>query len=169
MYIYDDTQSADDSTDVLLQTIINAITIMGCDVIVIDNLMSAMTMNGATGENENVRQTNFTDALRNIAMRYKVCVMLAAHRKKDTGTYKAEDNQSVSGTANIVNMASVVITFEKSNDIEKNQRYIRISKNRLYGTTLDSTILNYDFKSYRIYEDTETDNALKYNYKWYNK
>lgn len=73
-------------------------------------------------------------------------------------------NDEIAGSSNILNMAMVNIAYEKSNDLNDNQRLLRLAKNRLFGKTYTKGwVTEYEPLSKRIY--AEGDNPyIEYNW-----
>lgn len=96
-----------------------------------------------------------------------------AHRRKTSVVVDANDE--VSGSADITNLAGVVISYDRPTKqeveigyMDESQRKIILSKNRFYGTLdFDGIVVSYDSKSTRVYDDTETNHGmLTYEYSW---
>ena len=82
--------------------------------------------------------------------------MLVAHKRKDNGSTITNDN--VSGSSDITNLASIVLSYErapaKREDVSEDERILKITKNRLFGK-IDNYgfVLKYDKASKRIYSN----------------
>lgn len=106
-----------------------------CKLFVIDNLMSANL--GGNGD-ENAKQTQFMIDLCLFAKRYDVHVILAAHKRKETGDM-GSSNHAISGTANLGNLASNVWFIKRLYGLEERARYsnadavLTVTKGRLTG------------------------------------
>lgn len=135
VYVYDKDVLADKEEYTLPQTIETAIKQYGCRVIIVDNLMTAMVDD--MSQNENRQQTAFVNALAKLAKRYDALIFLIAHPKKKDGFKSGFDNDDISGTGNITNLADVVLRYAraKGKDIPADSpiRNITIHKNRLTG------------------------------------
>lgn len=163
LYMYD-SNSIDgiDEADSLLDITEKVIQQYDVRVILLDNLMTAMIMDDTRGENENVRQTNFVNKLRIIALRYNVLIILVAHMRKNN--LSQGNNDEIAGSSNIVNLAMTTISYERDKDIPENQRLIRLMKNRLFGElNTDGIIVSYDEQSRRIYGKNDD---LDFDYGW---
>ena len=121
----------------------------GIRFIIIDNLMTAM--------DDDVRvdlyraQTKFVKQLVRIAKAWDILIILVAHQRKNQGTNRTADD--VSGSANITNLADIVMTFGKVKDKENkpnSDREIRVQKNRLTGRLGDPIPIWFEAGSRRV-------------------
>lgn len=115
-YIYDSTtMPAISEHEYLLHVMELAHKENGCTMFIIDNLMSLMCT--ITGNNLFQVQSEFTNALVSFAKKYSVHVQLVAHpRKTNNSSIKNDD---ISGSANIANLAHVVISVGKATEEEQ--------------------------------------------------
>ena len=67
-----------------------------------------------------------------------------------------DENDEVSGSANITNLVDVVMTYKKDKDLQDDQRLLTVSKNRLTGKTTGpkGITLFYDEISKRIIDSS---------------
>lgn len=127
-------EHVDDDDEVLgdtaLLTVIElAIKQYCCRVFFIDNLMIAM--DEQSDRDMNLQQTTFVKKLASMARIYNVLIFLVAHPKKtDRSDF---DNDDVSGSSNITNLADIVIQYGKPKDGMEGDRILRIAKNRMTG------------------------------------
>ena len=173
IYIYDSDLIEEDEKEDLLKTLELSIKQNGVNVILIDNLMTAMYLNETRTTDKYDRQGRFVRRLARMASKYNILILLVAHKRKNSFTTDANDE--VSGSADITNLASVVISYDRgANDeinkgiMEESQRKLILSKNRLFGD-LDykGIILSYDRRSTRVYDDSEgRDSGLYREYSW---
>jgi hypothetical protein len=92
----------------------------------------------------------FVKKLARVALKYNALILLVAHKRKNN--FSSNENDEVSGSGDITNLAMITIAYEKDKDIELSQRLCKVSKNRLFGkTNTEGYVLNYDEKSKRIY------------------
>ena len=175
MWIYDNRIADDEEAEqvTLLELIESVIMANGVRVILLDNLMTAMDLEpGMDSSDKYDRQSIFCKALARIALKYNVLIIMVAHKRKAAG---AETNDTVSGSADIVNLASIVISYERphipsgmsaeaAEDLKK-KRVLKVSKNRLTGdvTDGDGILLSYDPRTKRIYR---SNGELKRRYNW---
>ena len=157
IWLYDNSDfnsDEDESLTVLLEQIINQ---YGVRVILIDNLMTALDLEKGLGTDKYERQSLFIKKMTRLALQYDVLIILVAHKRKDTG-YN-EVNESVSGSLDIINLASIVLSYERPNKFmleegtaTNEDRVLKITKNRLFGK-IDTWgyVLHYDPISKRIY------------------
>ena len=94
-------------------------------------------------------QSKFVKKLSRLAKRLDVVVILVAHPRKNSFT--KDENDAVSGSADITNAADIVMTFKRDDDTA-DFNHLSISKNRWFGnlTKKDGIDLWYDRKSRRI-------------------
>ncbi len=100
-------------------------------------------------------QSKFVDKLVKMAKRQQVAVILVVHPRKNSSG--ADDNDSVSGSADITNKVDVVMTYKRDKDLPDDRRLLTVSKNRLTGklaTGEKAITLFYDETSKRISDNT---------------
>ena len=137
LFVYDDTdiQDEDDEEAALLEIIEEAIIQKNCEIILIDNLMTAMEEGADTNETLYRKQSSFVGKLAKIARRLNVVILLVAHPRKSAYTYLSNDD--VSGSADITNKASLVMTYSRvihdGQEPDPTERRLSIIKNRLTG------------------------------------
>lgn len=150
IWLYDNSMIDGDERDGLIKIVENVITQYGINVILIDNLMTAMSMDLSYGSDKYEKQGFFVNALAKMANRYNVAIFLVAHKRKNN--FSSNENDEISGSGDISNLASVIFSYDSDKDIEPSQRLCKITKNRLFGKTeLNGYVLDYDEKSRRIY------------------
>lgn len=156
IFIYDD-GLVDDESEGLISTIENTINQYGCDVILIDNLMTGLDLEKFDKSDKYERQSLFVKRIVALAKAYSVCVMLVAHKRKNN--FNVNDNDEISGSGDIANLGMITLSYERGskNDIEQgqitdSQRRLKLSKNRLFGSIdTNGWILDFEPKSRRIY------------------
>lgn len=167
-WIYDDMdiENDDSELDELLPLIEGSINQYGVRVVLIDNLMTALDLvpqNDKTDKYD--QQSRFMKQLVKLAMKYQILIILVAHKRKDTRF--SSTNDSVSGSADITNLVSIVMSYERGNDPEKiseEDRVLKITKNRLFGTLcINGMVLSYEPTSKRIYK-TEKEKERRYGW-----
>ena len=132
----------------------------GAQVILIDNLMTAIDLEEERGSDKYERQAQFVKKLGRIAQRYGVLILLVAHKRKNN--FSMNENDEVAGASEIVNLAMVTIAYERirkkdgseeNDDDGESQRLIKVSKNRLFGkTNTKGWTVDFEPRSKRIYE-----------------
>ena len=188
-WIYDNRIATDEETEQekLINLLEDVIQRNGIRVILLDNLMTAMDLEpDGTSFDKYDRQSTFMKKLARIATNRNVLIILVAHKRKMTSS---ETNDTVSGSADIVNLASVVISYERPfipvftenkagaeakqkflqiygvDSIEEVEamRVLKVTKNRLTGdvTSGSGILLEFDGKSKRIHERM-TESTWKY-------
>lgn len=161
-FLYDNRIVEGDEKESLLKIAENVIMQYGTDVILLDNLMTALDLERGNAFDKYDRQSLFVKKLARIALRYNVLVLLVAHKRKNNFT--ANENDEISGSGDISNLATITIAYEKGKDLHPGQRLLKVSKNRLFGKTeTKGFVLDYDEKSKRIYGDGDD---LGFDYGW---
>lgn len=151
-YLYDNKEVKDDELVDLVTTIENVIMQYGIDLVIVDNLMTALDVDMAADEYR--CQSKFVKKLSRIAKRLDVVIVLVAHPRKNSMT--KDENDAVSGSGDITNAADIVMTFKRDIDHE-NHNYLSLSKNRWFGrlTKKDGLDLWYDQKSRRLIDQSQ--------------
>lgn len=165
MYIYDNgiiSEEAEEET--LLETLENSIKQYGCRVLVIDNLMTAISDD--TQSDLYRMQTQFVRQVTILAKRYNVLIFLIVHPRKSNGT--VFDNDDVAGSSNITNLVDVVMRYGKpigeNYDGDTSERVLTVYKNRLTGrTNRDGIHLYFQESSKRI---SENENSFDWKLGW---
>ena len=145
----------------LLEAMENAITRYGVRVLLLDNLMTALSLEEKTADKYEM-QGIFTQRLASMALQYNVIIILVAHKKKLITSDELDD---IAGSSDISNLATTAISYSRDKEIAEYQRSLKLIKNRLFGkVNYGGWIMDYDIKSTRIYGDG--DNVNK-EYGWY--
>ena len=149
-FLYDNSYIQESNqTDAVLKTFEVCARRFGCDLFLVDNLMSIL----CSPDEENKAQARFTAQLKAFANKYKVHVILVAHpRKSKPGEVFTSDE--ISGSSAISNLADNVINVEKPN--------LRIVKNRDYGQT-GLIQCDFDPANRRIFQTSTGDRMV---YSW---
>lgn len=148
LYLYDNECVSDKDNDVY-DRCVTAIQKYGCNIIILDNLMTAM---GDAGNDLYRAQSKFTRDCAKLAKTYNVVVILIAHPNKN-GMHG--DNNAISGSADITNNATYILWYQRSDKIQQNCRNLILSKNRTNGEIIKEgqLLLEYDSESRRIFDD----------------
>lgn len=148
--MYDNRIVDGNETESLLEITENVIMQYGTDVILLDNLMTALDLESGKAFDKYDKQSLFVKKLARMALKYNVLILLVAHKRKNNFT--TNENDEISGSGDISNIATITIAYEKNKDLQQNQRHLKVSKNRLFGKVeMKGYIVNYDEKSKRIY------------------
>ena len=146
LWIYKNTFSDDTEEKPVSEIILDA-TKQGFRFIIVDNLMTAL--DDDTRVDLYRAQTILVKQLVRIAKAKDVIIVLVAHQRKNQGTVRNADD--VAGSANITNLADVVISFGRPKEKEASyDREIKIQKNRLTGRIGKTIPLWYQESSRRI-------------------
>lgn len=153
-YLYDNNAVEDDELEDLVTTIEHSVMQYGIDLVIVDNLMTALDVDMAADEYR--CQSKFVKKLSRLAKRLDVVVILIAHPRKNSFT--KDENDAVSGSGDITNAADIVMTFKRDEDTA-DYNHLSISKNRWFGnlTKKDGIDLWYDKKSRRIIDKSKGD------------
>ena len=152
VYMYDNTMVEDENEN-LLEILETSIMQYGCRVLMVDNLMTAISDDISSDLYR--QQTQFVRQLSIMAKRMNVIIILIAHPRKTTGFEFG--NNDVAGSSNITNLADVVIRYaipaKSENGVETSNRIVEVYKNRLTGkTTQEGIKLFFQESSKRISE-----------------
>ena len=149
-FLYDNSAIDGDEKESLVITVENVIMQYGVKVILLDNLMTAIDLESNQATDKYEKQSLFVKKLARLALRHNVLILLVAHKRKNN--FSQNENDEISGSGDISNLATITIAYEKDKDIEISQRLCKVSKNRLFGKTeTNGYVLDYDEKSKRIY------------------
>jgi len=147
----------DDEQESLVKIIKNVIMRNGARVIVLDNLMTAIDLEPTKGEDKYERQSKFVKKLSRISRRFNVLIILVAHKRKVGAMAETDENDAVSGSADITNLAAITLGYRKDNEIKPTQRLLTVNKNRLFGRVhKEGWVMDYEPKSRRIYGDGDS-------------
>ena len=128
-YLFDNQSTEDNELDYLLITIEKSIQQYGIQLVLLDNLMTALDI----GLDIDLyrAQSKFVDKLVKISKNYNVAVILVVHPRKNS--LGADDNDVVSGSSDITNKVDVVMTYKRDKNLPDTERILTVSKNRLTG------------------------------------
>ncbi|MBQ1297426.1 MAG: AAA family ATPase [Clostridiales bacterium] len=153
LFVYDDTDltDEDDETGALLEIIEESILQKNCELILLDNLMTAMEEGATTDEALYRKQSDFVGKIAKMARRLNVIILLIAHPRKTMTTNISNDD--VSGSADVTNKASLVLTYSRvihdKQEPDPTERKLEVIKNRLTGK-LGEVYMYYSEESKRI-------------------
>lgn len=161
-FLYDTSLVEEDEQEDLIKTIRDAVMQYGIQVVLVDNLMTAIDLDAQTGTEKYDRQSKFVKKLARLAMQFQILILLVAHRRK--GGQGGDANDEISGSSDITNLAGVVLSYDRDKELPADQRRLVVSKSRLAGKLcLDGFIMHYDEKSKRIYGE---DDDLYKEFSW---
>lgn len=163
IYIYDDSDLDEEETTALTKLIEEAVSQCGVDFVIIDNLMTALELEGDTDQSKYDQQSRFVKRLARIARTFNIVLILVAHMRKNNSNRNGNDE--VAGSSDISNLASITLMYEKDETLNESQRSLKVWKNRLFGyTNTEGFVMDYDEKSKRIYSYGDNPNR---DYSWY--
>lgn len=129
IFLYDSLE-LDESN--LFDAISESVRHLGCQMILIDNLMTAVDDDISVDFYR--QQSMFVKQCIKFAKAYNVVILLVAHPKKPPkGGDGNVGNDDISGSSNIANLASVVIRYQRDNDAMNGESVLYVSKNRPTG------------------------------------
>lgn len=157
-YMYDVDHVSDETLDIpkLIEKAMNK---YQCRAFIIDNLMSAMTVDSNIYEH----QANMVGKLAEMARVYKLVIILVAHPKKGNS---GDINDDISGSSNITDRAHYVIRYSRAENEPDFVRVLEMSKNRFTGRLIlkkDNVRVYYNSHNRRI---TDTADA-ELQYRWF--
>lgn len=150
IYDEDDVDTDEDEEVSLIKLTEENILRNGCDVILMDNLMTALDIMDEKAFDKYDKQSKFVKQLARLAKVHGVLIILVAHmRKNNFGN--GNGNDEVMGTGDVTNLASVTLMIDKAKDSDA--RVLKCWKNRLFGKiNTEGWGIQYDEKSKRMYE-----------------
>lgn len=149
-YIYDNSIIETDEKETLINLVEKVILQYEVKVVLVDNLMTAIEVDEDKTTDKYEKQSLFVKRLQAIAMAYDVLILLIAHKRKNNSGNN--ENDDVSGSADITNLATVTFSYGRDSKVEDSQRVCKVLKNRLFGRIAPrGFVLDYDEKSKRIY------------------
>lgn len=156
-YIYD-TSYISESPKSFLEVVDTYITQFGCQVVLIDNLMTAIDLADSNG-NKFEKQEMVCKRLAQMAKQYNALILLVAHKKKTDPKYASDENDDVLGSSEITNLAGVIMSYERNKDVnDEGKRKLKVTKNRLTGkVNFDGFKMDFNPASKRIFEVGESD------------
>lgn len=163
-YLFDNMSVEDEELTELLDVIEKAVRQYGIDLVLLDNLMSALDV--GMGVDLYRAQSKFVDKLVKLAKRLNVAVILVAHPRKNK--FSNDDTDEISGSGDIANKVDIVMTYKRVNEMGEDVRKLSISKNRLTGrlaTGEKEIMLFYDPASKRI---SDINSEFTRHYTWEN-
>lgn len=142
----------------------------GCKVFLIDNLMTTpLSGNGDTIE----KTAKYIIKLKKFARKYKAIVHLVAHPRKPMGGQVRVDKYSISGTANISDLADRVIGIHALTKVEKEKMeyegyssIVIVFKDRKFGVYDKELLFKFEYFSKRFYQTNEEKDR---KYEWVEK
>ena len=159
VFVVDNTELSDgeDLFDILEAAVYR----YGIRFVCIDNLMTVVDCDGKS--DYYLSQTATVNKVKSLTKRTGCTVLMVAHERKQAAS---DTNDQVSGTANITNLADVVIAYRRNKTGGEYDAEIEISKNRTFGelylTSADKSIgVYFDPVSRRLKTDLSPKNWEK--------
>lgn len=149
-YLYDSRAIDGDEKESLASTVESVIMQYGVDVILLDNLMTALDLETVNAFDKYDRQSMFVKKMARLAMKHNALILLVAHKRKNK--FSTNENDEVSGSGDITNLAMLTLAYEKDDSLRWDQRLLKVLKNRLFGRVqTKGYAMDFDEKSKRIY------------------
>lgn len=139
------------------------------DLIVIDNLMSILSVQAAEKYEQ---QADFMQRLCDLSKNYNVHIILVLHPNKTYRKGDSMDAEHISGSSDLANKADNIITVAREADEDKRSQGIHgsvsVIKNRYYG---DLVRINtyYDKDTETLLEISEEGHMYAYKFNWQGK
>lgn len=163
LYCADDLDYDTTENTSVIRSVEKAVKQLGCTVVLVDNLMSALD---DPGNDLNWAQTSFVKKLATMARLYNVCIILLAHPRKSNVESREISSDDIMGSGNITNLATTVLAYgmpkQQFYEGGRPDRVISVLKNRNYGDRLtgpDAISTWFDPVTKRITEE-------RGNYRW---
>lgn len=166
IYFYDADDLPESKSEAvgIIELLDRAIAQYGIDVVLIDNLMTALDLDESNERDKYERQSKFVKKLTRMSKRHKIVTLLVVHQRKNN--FSTNANDEVSGSGDIANLAMITLSYESQVDDETGEEYrvLKLAKNRLFGK-LNTTgwRMIFDDKSRRIGIEGQN---LNYEYSW---
>ena len=152
LYILDNSKVGSKNTIGLLDAVEKVIQQYGVRVILLDNLMTAISAMAESGSEKYEMQGRFTQRLTEMASKYKCIFILVAHKRKNS--FGSDEMDDVLGSSDIVNLAHVIISYGRDQELSESQRRLKLLKNRLLSkVNYGGWIMDFDVRSNRIYTE----------------
>lgn len=164
VFIYQE-DSSFKTREKLTTVIERVITKYGVRVILIDNLMTAIALEGISGADKYERQSILARELADIAKSNNVLILLVAHKRKNSANDDDfNNNDDIAGSSDLANYASFILGYGRHKDIADSERLLTLTKNRESGKcNYSGWIMSFDERSKRIYGKNDDAN---YDYGW---
>lgn len=163
-FLYDNNCIDDDELEDLVDTVEKAVMQYGINLVVIDNLMTALDV----GMDADIfrGQSKFVKKLVKLAKKLEVAIILIVHPRKNK--FSTDENDEVSGSSDITNAADAVWTFKRGADDANDgtdTRWLSVSKNRWFGrfTKGQGEQMFYNERSMRL---TDSKGDVNKQYGW---
>ena len=152
LHVLDNSKVGSKNTIGILDAVEKVIQQYGVRVVLLDNLMTAISAMAETGSEKYEMQGRFTQRITEIAAKYQCVIILVAHKRKNS--FGSDEMDDVLGSSDIVNLAHVIISYGRDQELPENQRRLKLLKNRLLSkVNYSGWIMDFDVRSNRIYTD----------------
>ena len=165
-YIFNKGDSRLKTIDELMAMLENDIKYNQYNLIVIDNLMSILSVNSAEKYEQ---QADFVQRLCDLAKAYKTHIILVLHPNKTYQKGSEMDFEQISGSSDIYNKADNIITVTRVYDEEEKSKgidgYLQVLKNRYYGELTKVPVV-YEKETGLLLELEKNGDMLAYEFNW---
>jgi len=162
LYMFNKGESKLKTMDQLLEMIETEIKFNQYDLIIIDNLMSILSV---TAAEKNEQQADFVQALADLSKNYNTHIILVLHPNKTYQKGQDMEFEQISGTSDMYNKADNIIAVNREYDEEINSQgingYLQVLKNRYYSE-LPNIETYYDNETGLILERNQQGDVLSY-------
>ena len=165
-YIFNKGDSRLKTIDELMAMLENDIKYNQYNLIVIDNLMSILSVNSAEKYEQ---QADFVQRLCDLAKAYKTHIILVLHPNKTYQKGSEMDFEQISGSSDIYNKADNIIAVTRVYDEEEKSKgidgYLQVLKNRYYGELTKVPVV-YEKETGLLLELEKNGDMLAYEFNW---
>ena len=152
------------STDELLELMAQEIKLNKPDLVIIDNLMSILSVEKASEKYE--KQADFVQYLSDLAKAENTHISLVLHPNKEVRKGGTLEMENISGSSDIYNKADVILAVKRIYDEdEDHDGEISVIKNRYYPD-LVTTHTIYDHETGMLLELGQDGMPIRYNLQW---
>lgn len=167
LYIFNKGDSRLKTIDELMSMLENDIRYNQYNLIVIDNLMSVLSVNSAEKYEQ---QADFVQRLCDLAKAYTTHIILVLHPNKTYQKGSEMDFEQISGSSDIYNKADNIIAVTREYDEEEKNKgidgYLQVLKNRYYGDLVKVEVTYEKSTGLLLEIDRKQKDILGYSFNW---
>lgn len=169
LYLFNKGESKLKTLEQLIEMLEKEIKFNQYNLVIIDNLMSVLSVSAAEKYD---KQADFTQKLCDLAKLYNTHIVLVLHPNKTYSKGSDMDFEQISGSSDIYNKADNIIAVIREYDDEKLNEgisgYIHVLKNRYYGE-LPKIPIYFDKDTGMLLEISKEHDILAYIFNWQRK
>lgn len=166
LYMFNKGESKLKKTEELLKLLEEEIKYSGHDLIIVDNMMSVLSV---TAAEKNEQQADMVQRLADLAKTNNIHIGLVTHPNKTYQKGQDMDFEQISGSSDIYNKADNIISVIRYYDEENLEQGINgridVIKNRYYSELVKVNVF-FDKETGLLLEIDEKGRRLAYNFKW---